>query len=241
MRFGAGQFRMRFNRRWLLLGIYLASLVGEIVMFVPDSFHKMMRLPRRRDFIDKFSQKLPVAHLNNQIHTTTELSMVFDFFKQKTSEGFEQLNNIADATYKGNIGKGLADAAAYTKASNAAFASGLAKSRNQLLQNLEGLFTGVSPEELLEDLQDILLQSDLGIAVSEEIVDEVKSLRDESTKMLSQDDLRSILRGKLIEALNTGKSEAIHFSTDEDLPTVIFVIGANGMGVSYERLRNYDN
>lgn len=158
--------------------------------------------------------------------------MVFDFFKQRTSEGIEQLNNLAEASYKGNIGKGLADAAAYTKTSNAAFASGLAKSRNQLLQNLETLFTGISSEELLEELQDILLQSDLGVAVAEEVVEEVRSLRDSSSKMLKQDDLRSILRGKLIEALDTGKPGAIQFSTKDDLPTIIFVIGANGMGVS---------
>jgi len=164
--------------------------------------------------------------------SSTQLSMVFDFFKQKSTEGLSQLNRLADASYKRELGKGLSDVAAYTKASNMAFASGLARSRVQLLQNLETLFTGVSPEEVLEELQDILLQADLGLALAEEVVEEVKTLRQDATVMLSQDDLRSILRGKLIEALDTGAPGAIQFSTSEDMPTVLFVMGANGMGVS---------
>lgn len=161
--------------------------------------------------------------------TATELHMVFDFFKQKSEEGLEQLNRLADASYRGEIGQGLTDVAAYTSASNAAFASGLAKSRVRLQEGLETLFTGMSAEEALEDLQDILLQSDLGIAVAEEVVEEVRALREESTKMISRDDLRSILRGKLIEALDTGRTGSVQFSSD-DLPTVLFVMGANGMG-----------
>lgn len=158
--------------------------------------------------------------------------MVFDFFKQKSTEGMVQLGNLADATKKGELGKGLKDVAQYTKSSNAAFATGLAKSRVQLMENMETLFTGVSSEDFLEDLQDILLQADLGVAVAEEVVQEVRALRLDSTKMLKKDDLRSILRGKLIEILDTESSEAIQFSTKPDVPTVLFVMGANGMGVS---------
>ena len=143
-----------------------------------------------------------------------------------------QLGNLADATKKGELGKGLKDAAEYTKSSNAAFATGLAKSRVQLMENMETLFTGVSSEDFLEDLQDILLQADLGVAVAEEVVEEVRALRLDSTKMLKKDDLRSILRGKLIEILDTESSGAIQFSTSPDVPTVLFVMGANGMGVS---------
>ncbi|EEC46189.1 predicted protein, partial [Phaeodactylum tricornutum CCAP 1055/1] len=124
----------------------------------------------------------------------------------------------------------------------------LAKSRNRLLQNIEGLFTGVSPEQVLDDLQDILLQADLGTKTAEDIVAEVKSLREDSTKMLSKDDLKSIMRGKLIEALNTELSGAIQFSPLVDkTPTVLFVMGANGMGKTTtigklaHRLRNEGN
>jgi len=164
--------------------------------------------------------------------SSTQRHMVFDFFKKKSAEGVDQLNKLADASFKGELGKGLKDAAEYTKASNAAFASGLAKSRRKLLESMDTLFTGVSTEDFLEDLQDILLQADLGIAVAEDVVAEVQTLREDSTTLLKKDDLRSILRGKLIETFETGSSSAIQFSSTPDIPTVLFIMGANGMGVS---------
>jgi len=156
--------------------------------------------------------------------------MVFDFFRERSKEGMDQLEKLSDAAKRGELGKGLADAASYTTRTNQAFADGLAKSRNLLLQNIETLFTGVTPEEVLEELQDILLQADLGTSTAEDIVQEVKSLREDSTKMLSKEDLMSIMRGKLIEVLDTGKSGVIQFSPDESSPTVLFIMGANGMG-----------
>lgn len=206
--------------------------------------------------------------------------MVFDFFKQRSEEGIEQLSKLTDAASKGNLGQGLADAASYTQVTNQAFADGLAKSRSRFLSNLEGLF-GASQaetlEELLEDLQDVLLQADLGVATSDEIVNEVRSLSEnkigedgKKQELLSREDLMSVMRGVLIETLDyerngngngngndkdnkddegnddgedeetatatkslnsiTGAS-AIRFATKESkIPTVLFVMGANGMG-----------
>lgn len=121
----------------------------------------------------------------------------------------EQLSKLSDAAVKGNLGRGLAEAASYTTSTNRAFADGLAKSRNRFLNNLESLFAngrfGLTlsgdGEELLEELQDVLLQADLGMATAEDIVKEVRSLRADSGKVLSREDLMSIMRGKLIETL----------------------------------------
>lgn len=159
--------------------------------------------------------------------------MVFDFFKKRTTEGIDQLSNLADAAAKGRLSEGLIDAATYTSVTNKAFADGLAKSRNRLLYDLDAMLNGGG--DILEDLEDILLQSDIGLSTAEDIVNEVKSLREGSTRMFSRDDLRSIMRGKLIEALDTGLSGAISFADDDisadfKMPTVLFVMGANGMG-----------
>jgi fused signal recognition particle receptor len=188
--------------------------------------------------------------------STTRLSMVFDFFRERSKEGLGQLQNLQNAAAAGQLGQGLAQAAAYTSRTNQAFANGLAKSRNRLLNDLEALFTGVSTEDILDELQDILLQADLGTATAEDIVREVESLREDSTVRLSKDDLKSIMRGKLLEILDfttdqygNPVSRAIRFANsprssesalehDEPLvsatlphmPTVIFIMGANGMG-----------
>ena len=216
---------------------------------------------------DAFAPRSLSAHGVRTATTTTtskpaptELAMVFDFFKQRSEEGLEQLSKLTDAAAKGNLAEGLAEAASYTQATNEAFAAGLALSRDRFRSNLEGLFGGASQaetlEDLLEDLQDVLLQADLGVATSDDIVNEVRSLSEArqqtangdsggggKPELLSRDDLMSIMRGVLIETLDydtkdysgegnsiTGAS-AIRFSPPESkLPTVLFVMGANGMG-----------
>jgi len=153
--------------------------------------------------------------------------MVFDFFKKRAEEGVEQLSNLSNKVLEGKIVEGFSDAASYTSETNAAFADGLAKSRNRLLYSLES-WGG----DVLEELEDVLLQADLGMKTTEDVIAEVKSLREDSTQIFSKDDVRSILRGKLLEALSTSTSttSAIQFSRDESIPTVLFVMGANGMG-----------
>jgi len=225
-------------------------------------------------FTSRQRQTPGIGAAQSRTTKTTELSMVFDFFKQRSSEGIEQLSKLSDAASRGNLGQGLADVASYTQVTNEAFAEGLAMSRNRFLGNLDGLF-GASKadtlEELLEDLEDVLLQADLGVATSEDIINEVKSLSENNsekdgkkTELLSREDLMSVMRGVLIETLNienntgsdteatkvdnvrddsdsdaatspspnsiTGAS-AIRFASKESkLPTILFVMGANGMG-----------
>jgi len=185
--------------------------------------------------------------------SSTALPMVLDFFRQRATEGVDQAKKLADAAAKGKLGEGLVDVAVYTKQTNEAFATGLAKSRNKLLYGLESAFTGGG--DILEELEDVLLQADLGLGTAEDVMSEVKSLREDSTQIFSRDDIRSILRGKLIEALEVEGDRRIRFEgmsmykdeqgegteTAEDatsaegeetsgLPTVLFVMGANGMG-----------
>lgn len=157
--------------------------------------------------------------------STTQLG-VFDFFRQRTEEGFQQLSNLADASFKGELGRGLAEAAQYTASTNRAFASGLTLSRQRLLQGIEYLFTGVDPEALLEELEGVLLQADLGAQTTEDILREVDSFRKSSSVALKREDLMSILRGKLVEALDVRQPRAIRFSPAPELPTVLFVMGA---------------
>lgn len=153
---------------------------------------------------------------------------VFEFFRQKSQEGFNQLNTLVDANYRGQLGTGLLSVADYISQSNKAFADGLAKSRTVFLQNLESIFTGVSPDDVMEDLEDILLQADVGTVTAQDIVREVKSLQADSTEMLSRQDLMSVLRGKLIEALSIAdKPTRIQFADPAvQQPTVLFVMGA---------------
>ena len=198
------------------------------------------------------STTTPAPTSSTQLH-------VFDFFKQRAEEGADQLKNLASKTSQGKLLEGLTDVASYTSETNTNFASGLTKSRNQLLYNLESIINGGG--DIIEELEDILLQADLGMKTSLDVMEEVKSLRLDSTEIFTRDDLRSVLRGKLIEALQPNaiisgdasgatsddtsddtsdvasaevayiNPAAIQFADqNEKNPTVLFVMGANGMG-----------
>lgn len=66
---------------------------------------------------------------------------------------------------------------------------------------------------------------------------ELESLRRDSATFFSREDLMSVLRGKLIENLELAGDRSLNFASDEEItpdnqkiPTVLFVMGANGMG-----------
>mmetsp|Transcript_1852 Transcript_1852/g.4042 ORF Transcript_1852/g.4042 Transcript_1852/m.4042 type:complete len:477 (+) Transcript_1852:303-1733(+) len=126
-----------------------------------------------------------------------------------------------------------------------AFSNGLAKSRNQFLYNLEDSLSG-GGQNLMDQLEDTLLQADLGMATTDDVLKEARFLREESTDIFSRDDIKAILRGKLLEALgaanpSVGKDEgedeaknpfALQFAPPDSnfKLTVHFIMGANGMG-----------
>lgn len=172
-----------------------------------------------------FHQAYSFTSTRSTYSSSTRL-FVFDFFKERSEEGLAQLSNLGDLAKRGQLSQGLANAAEYTKITNKKFADGLARSRSRLLENLEAVLTGETPEEFLEDLEDVLLQADIGTTAAEEVIEEVKSLREDSTKFLSKQDLKSILRGKLLEALETDMPRNIRFSEqDSSFPTVLFIMG----------------
>lgn len=104
--------------------------------------------------------------------------------------------------------------------------SGLSKTKNAVFSKVDDMlksFVKVD-EDLLEELEEILICSDMGMDCVEEVIDElrdrVKSGRlKESSEV--KDALREILRGKV------GDGDGLHLDTT---PSVILVIGVNGVG-----------
>jgi len=191
--------------------------------------------------------------------TSTSLNMVFGFFKKRAEEGLDQLSNLSEKIQEGKIGEGWTEAAAYTKRTNEDFATSLTKSRNRLLYDIDALLNnpGGGGRDVLEELEDVLLRADIGTKTSVEIVNEIRELREDSVQlMLSKDDLRSVMRGRLIEALEGQQIDGKDSNNDDDtkdadndvderklkrraiqfaepgskFPTVLFIMGANGMG-----------
>lgn len=62
----------------------------------------------------------------------------------------------------------------------------------------------------MDQLEDTLLQADLGMATTDDVLEEARYLRSESTEIFGRDEIKALLRGKLLEALGAsamGSSE----------------------------------
>ena len=103
---------------------------------------------------------------------------------------------------------------------------GLAKTRKLLSTDIEELFSGNRKidDELLEELEELLITSDIGVQTTMELI---QSLSQKSLKISTADQLRNILKEKIITILNT---ETPGPKKVEAKPYVIMVIGVNGVG-----------
>ena len=104
--------------------------------------------------------------------------------------------------------------------------AGLSKTKNAVFGPLESLFKSFSrvDEEMLEELEEILITADVGVNVTESILDELRERikKDKiSEPMAVKEALRQILTEKI------GEGESLNISTS---PSVILVIGVNGVG-----------
>ncbi len=106
--------------------------------------------------------------------------------------------------------------------------SGLGKTRSKLSDGLQNVFLGKKAldDELLEDLETMLLTSDVGVSATREIIDNLT--RKISRKELSDpaavlDHLRELLANLL-------KPVQIPLQTSTSKPFVILMVGVNGVG-----------
>lgn len=103
---------------------------------------------------------------------------------------------------------------------------GLGKTRSALMGGIESVMRSFVKidEDFLEELEEILITSDVGVGASEEIIDELRErVRDDRIK--TRDDTMAALR-EIISGM-IGESEPLHLDTK---PSVILVIGVNGAG-----------
>lgn len=104
--------------------------------------------------------------------------------------------------------------------------SGLSKTRKLLSTDINELFAGKRKidDELLEELEELLITSDIGVQTT---MDLIQSISIKSSEISGPDQLKNILREKILELLNatTKPSQEI-----VDKPHVIMVIGVNGVG-----------
>ena len=105
--------------------------------------------------------------------------------------------------------------------------NGLGKTRNSFSDKINNVFSTFRKvdEELLEELEEILIMSDIGVDTSVEIIGNLRD-RIKKEKVTDEDGVKKALKEEMQKILDETKN-------DLDLskkPTVILVVGVNGVG-----------
>lgn len=105
--------------------------------------------------------------------------------------------------------------------------NGLKKTRDNITKRIDGLLVsfGKIDEELFEELEEILITSDIGVETSLRIIEELK-LKVQKEKITDAIQVKSILKEELVNIL--GKEKPI--MKLDTKPSVIVVLGVNGAG-----------
>ena len=159
------------------------------------------------------------------------LCMVFDFLKKRSEEGLQQIQNIASKTLDGKLMEALKDSSDYIQLRRQAdleslrrLSDGLSRSRDKLLGGISGIFKeSLDVKFQLERLEEVLLQSDIGVATTSQIISDLTAYA--RIQGLDQSMILPVLRSRLIQSLTRANDPVID---DTSVPRVIFVIGANG-------------
>ncbi|WP_243837770.1 signal recognition particle-docking protein FtsY [Cumulibacter soli] len=96
-----------------------------------------------------------------------------------------------------------------------------------------GLLAVISKDEMdeddWEDLEDSLLQADVGVAASTHIVEQLRT-KAMSVGASSAGQIKTLLADELVESLDESMDRTLHSSRSDGTPGVVMVVGVNGTG-----------
>ena len=104
---------------------------------------------------------------------------------------------------------------------------GLGKTKNSIDEKINNVFSVFRKvdEELLEELEEVLVMSDIGMETSTKIIDELRT-KIKKEKIQDEEGVKNALKEIIKEILNIENSE-LNLNTT---PSIILVVGVNGVG-----------
>ena len=105
--------------------------------------------------------------------------------------------------------------------------SGLGKTRNSFNEKINSVFSNFRKvdEEFLEELEEILIMTDIGVETSSEIISKLRE-KIKLEKIQDEDKVKEALKQEMQEILDKPQKDL----NIETSPTVILVVGVNGVG-----------
>jgi fused signal recognition particle receptor len=105
--------------------------------------------------------------------------------------------------------------------------AGLTKTSTRLTQDIAGIFTKRKLDaDTLQELEDLLIQADLGVETAMRITDVLA--KDRHNKEISPDEVRAVLAAEVERVLEPVAQPLV--IDGESMPHVILVVGVNGTG-----------
>lgn len=165
---------------------------------------------------------------------------LFDIFKPKKNTSEASGNGVElSQDGVGEVGSGaVVDATQdgdHEVVAKKVLDSGLEKSRKSIWDKLNRALIGKSKvdESVLDDLEEVLVTSDVGIETTVKIIERIEA-RVAKEKYTSAEELNGILKSEVEALLVGGKSGSDNgFSFEKDAagnPFVVMVVGVNGVG-----------
>lgn len=104
--------------------------------------------------------------------------------------------------------------------------SGLNKTKESFNDKINNVFSNFRKvdEELLEELEEVLIMSDIGFETSQKIIDELRT-KIKRQKIENEEELKNALKEIMQEILEVGNQELCL----DTMPSIILVVGVNGV------------
>ncbi|MBE5757736.1 MAG: signal recognition particle-docking protein FtsY [Clostridiales bacterium] len=102
------------------------------------------------------------------------------------------------------------------------FFGALKKTKDAISKKISQIFVGELDDDFFEELEFVLISSDIGADASAEIVENVRKLA-KKEKIKTEEGFKEILRQAMVDLLPEDNDEM-------ELPTLITVVGVNGVG-----------
>ena len=101
--------------------------------------------------------------------------------------------------------------------------SGLKKTKDAIASKINAIFVGELDDDFYEELEYILISSDIGADATEELIEQVKKIA-KKQKVKTAKEFKVILRQAMIDMLTGLEDEPL------DYPALISFVGVNGVG-----------
>src|SRR4051795_9814782 len=111
------------------------------------------------------------------------------------------------------------------------FKDGLTKTRDNFSGKVNDLVARYRKvdEDFFEELEEILIQADVGFDTVMQLIDELK-MEVKRRNIQDPQEVQSVISEKLVEIYNAGEGQSSKINFQEDGLTVILFVGVNGVG-----------